>query len=262
MRSAMFMKRYCDNRNFNASVNEIIAMPSHCVFRHNPRMIKMTELKAELKRRSKTQKALAEFLGLDASAVNRICTGERQVKAGELAKILEFLGISYENSEGPINKKEVNEDNFARIPEIDVRGGLGVGGTSSEAYTTLSGGSTILTDVVSDVWGVPFSSFPTKLRNNSDDMVIIQVDGNSMEPNIYHGDYVMIDKTSAVPRADGIYALWNGLGIVCKRVRYVYRSEPPRIKIISDNQTEDEPAEVTLEEAKIIGKVVWIGRWL
>ena len=47
--------------------------------------------------------------------------------------------------------------------------------------------------------------------------------------------------------------------LVAKRLEYVPMSEPPRVRIISDNQ-QYSPYECTAEEVNIVGRVRWYGR--
>lgn len=51
-------------------------------------------LKAELSKPGRTQAGLAAHLGYDASKVNRMCSGARQVKAWEADKIREYLALT------------------------------------------------------------------------------------------------------------------------------------------------------------------------
>jgi len=72
------------------------------------------------------------------------------------------------------------------------------------------------------------------------------------------GEKVMADVGDRSPSPPGIFVLWDGLGIVLKRVEYIPFSDPPTVRISSDNQRY-EPYERTLEEAHILARV--IGRW-
>lgn len=56
-------------------------------------------LKAELAKPGRSQSDLARFLGVDhPSIVNRMCTGARQIKAGEADKIREYLARTEERA--------------------------------------------------------------------------------------------------------------------------------------------------------------------
>ena len=53
--------------------------------------------------------------------------------------------------------------------------------------------------------------------------------------------------------------LWDGSGLVVKRVEVVPHAEPPRLRLHSANP-DYEPYSCLAEEAHIVGKVVWTVR--
>ena len=55
-----------------------------------------------------------------------------------------------------------------------------------------------------------------------------------------------------------MFVVWDGLGLVVKRVEHLPFTDPPRVRITSDNPRY-RPYEVALGEAEIRGRV--IGRW-
>jgi hypothetical protein len=55
--------------------------------------------------------------------------------------------------------------------------------------------------------------------------------------------------------------VWDGLGLVVKRVQVLAHSDPTRVKITSDN-AKYEAYERTLAEAYIQGRVIGQWRWL
>ena len=56
-------------------------------------------------------------------------------------------------------------------------------------------------------------------------------------------------------------AAMDGLGVVVKRLEHVMGTEPPRLRISSDNDRH-QSYERTLDEVNIIGRVVWVARRL
>ena len=90
---------------------------------------------------------------------------------------------------------------------------------------------------------------------------IITVMGDSMEPTLLPGQRVLVDTGDRMPSPPGIFVVWDGLGLVVKRVQALPHSEPPRVKIASDNGKYD-PYERTLDEAYIQGRVIGQWRWL
>ena len=55
------------------------------------------------------------------------------------------------------------------------------------------------------------------------------------------------------------FVLHDGMGLVAKRLDHIPNSEPPRVRIISDNPLYS-PYEGTAEEVNIIGRIRWFAR--
>ena len=135
-----------------------------------------------------------------------------------------------------------------KIEELDVRAGAG-GGLISEQERIVA------------EWQVPteivrgYSTAPaTELR-------IITVMGDSMEPTLMPGQRVLVDTGDRVPSPPGVFVVWDGLGLVVKRLQVLPHTDPTRVKITSDNAKYD-PYERTVDEAYIQGRVIGQWRWL
>jgi phage repressor protein C with HTH and peptisase S24 domain len=57
----------------------------------------------------------------------------------------------------------------------------------------------------------------------------------------------------------GIFVIWDGMGIVAKRIEHVPRSDPPLVTIKSVNPGY-QAYERTADEVNIIGRVVWAAK--
>ena len=135
-----------------------------------------------------------------------------------------------------------------RIEELDVRASAGAGLTGENEK------------VVAE-WQVPSGVVRGYSTAPASEMRIITVMGDSMEPALLPGQRVLVDTGDRKPSPPGIFVVWDGLGLVIKRVQMVPHSEPPRVKITSDN-VKYESYERTLEEAYIQGRVIGQWRWL
>ena len=82
----------------------------------------------------------------------------------------------------------------------------------------------------------------------------MHVEGDSMLPTLHHGDIVLVDLARRAPTPPGIFVLHDGMGLVAKRLDHIPNSEPPRVRIISDNPLYA-PYEGTAEEVNIIGRI-------
>jgi hypothetical protein len=56
-----------------------------------------------------------------------------------------------------------------------------------------------------------------------------------MEPPLSSGDRVLIDTSQRVPVPPGIFAIWDGLGLVAKRIEHEPNSDPAMVVIKSAN---------------------------
>jgi phage repressor protein C with HTH and peptisase S24 domain len=65
--------------------------------------------------------------------------------------------------------------------------------------------------------------------------------------------------TRRTPNPPGIFVVHDGMGLVAKRLEHVPNSDPPAVRIISDNPLY-RPYEGTAEEINIIGRIRWFAR--
>jgi len=90
------------------------------------------------------------------------------------------------------------------------------------------------------------------------DMVLMDIFGNSMEPELKDGDTVLIDQSQKAVLAGAIYAVGLADTIVVKRLE----KRPNKLVLLSENRTypmisfEGEE----MNSVRIIGKVIWVCR--
>lgn len=156
--------------------------------------------------------------------------------------------------------RRAHRDSVA-IAEIDVKAGAGGGGEALVQWKPGAEGGVAAADAVAGHWEFPAEFLRTELRVELASVRILAVLGDSMEPLLQSGDRVMVDLSDRSPSPPGIYALWDGLGVVVKRLEHVMGTEPPRLRISSDNDRH-QTYERTLDEVNIIGRVVWVARRL
>jgi hypothetical protein len=135
-----------------------------------------------------------------------------------------------------------------RIEELDVRAGAGNGLVGEN-------------EKVIAEWQVPSGIVRGYSTAPADELRIITVLGDSMEPTLLPGQRVLVDTGDRMPSPPGIFVVWDGLGLVVKRLQVLPHSDPPRVKIASDNPKYD-AYERTLDEAYIQGRVIGQWRWL
>ena len=138
---------------------------------------------------------------------------------------------------------------FSQVPELDVRASAGHGAFHEGD------------EEIKAVWMFPDAVIRHELRARSANLRIITIDGDSMEPLLASGDRVLVDTAQRVPAPPGIFVIWDGLGIVAKRIEHIPTAEPSRIVIKSVNPLYGDYERPT-EEVNIVGRVIWAGKKL
>jgi phage repressor protein C with HTH and peptisase S24 domain len=70
---------------------------------------------------------------------------------------------------------------------------------------------------------------------HAEDYYVITIDGDSMVPLPSSGDRILIDTSQRAPVPPGIFVIWEGMGIVAKRIEHVPHSDLPNIVVKSLN---------------------------
>lgn len=140
---------------------------------------------------------------------------------------------------------EIEGDTYARLPLYDIRAQAGRG---SLAYD----GEPIGWRVFDLNW------IKTVSRAPIEQLKVVEVSGDSMEPTLYKGDHVLVDLGNRAIAQHGLFVLRLDESLMVKRVQKLFASGT--VRIISDNPKYD--AEEISEDGRldVIGRVVWIGR--
>lgn len=80
-----------------------------------------------------------------------------------------------------------------------------------------------------------------------------------MTPTLNSGDVVLVDTSRRMPTPPGIFVLHDGMGLVAKRLEHIPNSDPPQVRIVSDNPHYP-PYERLVDEMNIIGRIRWFAR--
>lgn len=208
-------------------------------------------IKEQLEQPGKSRSGLAKFLGIPNSAVTEMLKGNRAIKLREVPNINQYFSA---NSEG--DEQGTATDRPADgILEIDVRAGLGAGGTTEGREVRHDGDHA--DPVKSESWRFPSRFMREEIRAPENRVIILETEGDSMSPTILSGDRVIVDTGHRLPSPDGIYAVRDRYGsIVVKRLQALRRGDPPLIRIISDNKSHD-AEDVGADEIAIVGRVLW-----
>lgn len=235
-----------------------------------------------LARPEKSQRGLAKALGIDPAGVTRLLAGERQLKASEIAKVARYLGLAPPPAVGgrglepppmvggrgmsppPVGRKgaesspralapaasndgaiTIDGDDYARVALYDARAAAGAGGVGRDLVTHRL--------LFRRQWLRSVTSAPIE------ELAVLEIDGDSMEPTLRSGDHALIDRSECTPRRkDGLYVLRAGDGLQVKRVS----AHPVTglLTIASDNPAYTSYGDIRPADVEIIGRVIWIGR--
>jgi AcrR family transcriptional regulator len=135
-----------------------------------------------------------------------------------------------------------------RIEELDLRAGGGTGLVGENEKVVAQ-------------WQVPSGVVRGYSTAPAAELRMISIIGDSMEPTLQPGQRVLVDTGDRKPSPPGIFVVWDGLGLVVRRVQMLPHSDPPRVRISCDN-LQYEPYERLLEDAHIQGRVIGHWRWL
>jgi phage repressor protein C with HTH and peptisase S24 domain len=164
------------------------------------------------------------------------------------AELLALAGIEGSGTRAIGASPDAAPDGALRIEELDVRASAGDGLTGENEKIVAQ-------------WQLPTELVRAYSTAPAAELRIITVLGDSMEPTLQAGQRVLVDTGDRTPSPPGIFVVWDGLGLVVKRVQAIAHSEPTRVKIASDNP-QYEHYERSLAEAYIQGRVIGQWRWL
>ena len=142
---------------------------------------------------------------------------------------------------------------YVRIESLIPKHGMGGGGGTGAAIDD------------GEVYGepalLPEQLIRGQLQGEPSDFLYGEVDGQSMEPILHSGDFIIINRRKRNPMMPGIFALREPDGLVVKWVQREAGSSPLRLKVTSEIPRFD-PYFVLADEVDIIGRVVWFSRKL
>jgi len=118
--------------------------------------------------------------------------------------------------------------------------------------------------VVTEELGKPYFAFDERwlkalTPSQPSKLSIVRVEGDSMAPTLNAGDDILVDLGDAAGRLrDGIYVLRIDDAVVVKRL--ALNPTARRVTIQSDNPAYPDWPDCSLEDIKVIGRVIWSGR--
>ena len=192
-----------------------------------------------------TQMALASLLGVNRAAIS-MAKKKGKVPEKWALKLAELHGLNPRwllEGQGDRYMRGKNTEDTVAIPRVAAR--LCAGGGSFDT-------SSVIKDTMA------FSGSWLRTRGNPTNMVLMDILGDSMEPELRDGDTVLIDQSQTRMHAGAIYALGVEDSLLVKRVE----RHPDKIALISTNPSYtpiflqgDE-----IETLRILGRILWVCR--
>ncbi|MCD6295504.1 MAG: helix-turn-helix transcriptional regulator [Deltaproteobacteria bacterium] len=194
----------------------------------------------------RSQTELAAVLGINRSAITQ-AKKKGTIPANWVLGLSRKFGLNpdwLERGTGdPRDNKIGHDPEFEKIPKVNAR--LCAGGGSFEVGSNIQGFYAFRKDWLSR-------------KGSAGSMVLMDIFGNSMAPELKDGDTVLVDESQKAIIAGALYAVGIEDTVMVKRVE----KHPNNLVLQSDNK---DYASIFLKEAemnmaRIIGKVVWVGR--
>ena len=193
------------------------------------------------------QNELSAVIGVNSSSITQARKRDK-IPANWILQLCLKYGLNpnwLEKDIGPVFIQPFNntEEEFMQIPKVRAR--LCAGGGSFEVGSEIEGYYSFRKEWLSR-------------KGNADKMVLMDIFGNSMEPELKEGDVVLIDESKKDILAGSIYAVGIDDTIMVKRLE----KRPKGLALLSENiknetiymEGED------LNRVRLIGKVLWVGR--
>lgn len=198
---------------------------------------------------------VAKLAGVNRSFLHDVLRGrskrpnpEKLLRVATALKVdLHWLLTGLGNIQGSTPFDDGADEDFIAIPYVEARPSMGGGAVVEEPFET----------------GRDFhfrrAWIRDKLRASPTDLRVLHVEGDSMLPTLEDGDTILLDLSMKRPTPPGIFVLYDGMGLVAKRLEHVPNSTPPKIRILSDNPLYS-PYERSIDEIRIIGRIRWFAR--
>lgn len=215
-------------------------------------------------RGAQSRKAFAERIGIVENTLRNYETEQSLPNSATISKICSEFLISLEwfiNGRGPMLVSDATDgpDGFVKAHECGNDADLIM---IPRVAARLCAGTGSLETADNVVGMYAFRADWILKKGNTKRMVLMDVTGDSMAPDIKHGDIVLIDQSKTDIYGHGYYAVGVEDSIFIKELdmqpgSMILRSLNPRYEDIRVSLADDHTTSV-----RIIGRVLWVGREL
>ncbi len=137
---------------------------------------------------------------------------------------------------------------LAGIPEVDVEASAGPGALADEFVAERAR------------WFLPEGMIRYEGDASPGAIRVLRVRGESMEPELSEGDRLLVDTARRVPATGEMFVLFDGTGLVVKRVEPVHGNGAAHELRLKSANPDYNDYTVLAEDVHIVGKVLWTVR--
>ena len=198
-----------------------------------------------------SREQLGQSVKVHHNTIQKLENGERQLTVEWLEKLSKPLGRDpsefIQTNYGPTGKVG-RAGNHAFVSEVNIEASAGAG-------------TLVEVDREKQTWAFPEAWLRSELDAAPADIKIITIRGDSgqsdpAKPNdINPGDKVLVNIADRRPSPPGLFVVFDGLGLVAKRLEYIAKSKPPMVRMSSNNPIYN-TIETPLNDVEIQGRIV------
>ena len=218
-----------------------------------------TQILTALKRLHVPHEAIAAAINRERPAATKLMNSQRAIKASEIPALVALirewenrrLGITVvtpaDNPRAPDTPRQHVTPpaiEYVPVPILPTFAGMGGGGNGDGDVETAL---------------VPRRLIEQELRGRAADFLVINVRGDSMEPDFHHGDQLLVDTRDKNPTQPGPFALQVEGSYLVKNVE---RTRDGLRLFSSNTKYREEIVSSDDIQLAIIGRPVWFGRKL
>ena len=201
-----------------------------------------------------SKKQFAELTQKSASHIYKICRGVSRPSMAYMQKLYDDYQIDLtwlvtgEQSSNTQATSFGNRSNLVYAPIFDVDASAGFG-------------AEVTSETVDEYFAFNKSWLSKQLGVSSENLLFVNISGDSMEPTLLDGDQVLVDMTQQKVHSEGLFLLQTDTGLMAKRLKINVQNT---LQVTSDNPQYPN-WEIRLEEQEfnpVSGKVVWSARKL
>lgn len=217
------------------------------------------EVERRMKALGMNAKHLSRAAGLNETFVRDVLKGKSQNPLmANVEKLADALHCEITDLQPPIQK--MGREQAPRVAS-DLPDGVHERTTRVEeigVFVGMGGGGVFDLEPINGTWQLPTDWLRQEVRGDLGQVKVLTVEGDSMAGTLAPGDKVVIDLNRRVPSPPGLFVLYDGTALVAKRLEVIEGSQPPRVRVSSDN-TRYAPYERTADEIHIVGRIM--ARW-